>query len=446
MRKDLLKYYDVLGLSPGASPEEIKRSYRTLLHRWHPDLFKARSLMQTTAADITKELNEAYEFLIKKKLYRHFPPRAERKVFVPDPEPKPFPHQARYAYERAAKPPPAAPPPAPPPPPKPPKPRPAPPAPKPPPPEEPPAPPKSAAPRHARRWPWVILAAAAAAFWLVSLWNPPTAQTPAILTPSRALAAVGPVASPAATKPFPAAAASIVPSTPVNHQQASAAARTPEPATTTARVAESASWPSAGTVAATTFIADERPRPFLPHPTNPVANPWTRRTATPGTMQSADWVRLVDEVRRELETFEAGDSKARVIAIQGQPDEAGESVFRYGSSLVYFKQGLVFDWINRWPSLRVRTPESLGYGLLDTFTYRSSRNEVIRAQGQPTTVIGGSYYYGSSIVNFDREWVSSWNVGDRPLKARGISGLWYSESNKAQLPANFDAGRVTPRN
>lgn len=135
MRKDLLKYYEALGLSPGATPEEIKRSYRTLLHRWHPDLFKARSLMQTTAADITKELNEAYEFLIKKKLYRQFPPKTERKTFVPDPAPEPIPRAARYAYERAAAPPPREP--APPPPPVGPKPR--PPKPRPAPPKSPPA-------------------------------------------------------------------------------------------------------------------------------------------------------------------------------------------------------------------------------------------------------------------------------------------------------------------
>jgi hypothetical protein len=189
-----------------------------------------------------------------------------------------------------------------------------------------------------------------------------------------------------------------------------------------------------------------RPPQFSPRLPTPSASPWALRDAPPGALQSADWLRLVAQVRRELETFEVGDSKARVIAIQGEPDERGENVFRYGSSLIYFRQGLVSDWTNRWPSLRVRAPESLGYGLLDTFTYRSSRNEVVRAQGQPTRVTGRSYYYGSSVVNFDREWVSSWDVGDRPLKARDAADLWPSDGNPPRLPASFEAARVAPRN
>ncbi|MBV5347949.1 J domain-containing protein [bacterium] len=50
------KYYDTLGISRGASPEEIKKAYRKLAHQHHPD---------KTGGDDTKfkEINEAYEHL-----------------------------------------------------------------------------------------------------------------------------------------------------------------------------------------------------------------------------------------------------------------------------------------------------------------------------------------------------------------------------------------------
>ena len=72
MRKDFQEYYRVLGLNPGASAAKIRHAYRQLIQRWHPDHFKAGSLMQTTAEDLTKEINEAYEQLYKKQRYKKY--------------------------------------------------------------------------------------------------------------------------------------------------------------------------------------------------------------------------------------------------------------------------------------------------------------------------------------------------------------------------------------
>ena len=54
-------YYEVLGVSRTASPEEIKRAYRTLARKHHPDLQPAAE--RTEAAERFKEINEAYEVL-----------------------------------------------------------------------------------------------------------------------------------------------------------------------------------------------------------------------------------------------------------------------------------------------------------------------------------------------------------------------------------------------
>ena len=52
-------YYRVLGVSPKASDEEIKKAFRTLARKYHPDVAKDKK----TAEEKFKELNEAHEVL-----------------------------------------------------------------------------------------------------------------------------------------------------------------------------------------------------------------------------------------------------------------------------------------------------------------------------------------------------------------------------------------------
>jgi molecular chaperone DnaJ len=54
------RYYKILGVSVGANPEEIKRAFRMLALRWHPD----RNPHDAMAAERFREALEAYENLI----------------------------------------------------------------------------------------------------------------------------------------------------------------------------------------------------------------------------------------------------------------------------------------------------------------------------------------------------------------------------------------------
>ena len=65
-KKSLPNYYSVLGLSPNATSEEIKTSYRKLAKEWHPDRKKMNSEKKMA------EINQAYETLSDEKLRKEY--------------------------------------------------------------------------------------------------------------------------------------------------------------------------------------------------------------------------------------------------------------------------------------------------------------------------------------------------------------------------------------
>ncbi len=52
--------YQVLGVSPTADDDEIKRAYRELARKYHPDNFAADNPLADLATEKMKEINEAY--------------------------------------------------------------------------------------------------------------------------------------------------------------------------------------------------------------------------------------------------------------------------------------------------------------------------------------------------------------------------------------------------
>ncbi len=72
MAKD---YYKILGVSRGASPDEIKRAFRKLAQEYHPDKAGADQKKREESEKKFKEINEAYQVLsdeTKRKQYDQF--------------------------------------------------------------------------------------------------------------------------------------------------------------------------------------------------------------------------------------------------------------------------------------------------------------------------------------------------------------------------------------
>lgn len=61
-------YYETLGVSKNASQDEIKKAYRTLVKKYHPDLHPG----DAAAAEKFKEINEAHEVLSDEKKRKNY--------------------------------------------------------------------------------------------------------------------------------------------------------------------------------------------------------------------------------------------------------------------------------------------------------------------------------------------------------------------------------------
>ena len=62
----MMNPYQVLGLTPGASDEEIKKAYRNLSRKYHPDA-NINNPNKAQAEEKFKQVQQAYDQIMKEK-------------------------------------------------------------------------------------------------------------------------------------------------------------------------------------------------------------------------------------------------------------------------------------------------------------------------------------------------------------------------------------------
>jgi len=61
--KSIDDYYAILGVDPRVGSKELKKAYRGLVRKWHPDKFVRDPQRLNTAKEKLQEINEAYHAL-----------------------------------------------------------------------------------------------------------------------------------------------------------------------------------------------------------------------------------------------------------------------------------------------------------------------------------------------------------------------------------------------
>ncbi len=62
------RYYKILELEYGSDFGSIKKAYKKLLKKYHPDLFQNKPEKLKSAQEVTRQINEAYTYFERKFL------------------------------------------------------------------------------------------------------------------------------------------------------------------------------------------------------------------------------------------------------------------------------------------------------------------------------------------------------------------------------------------
>jgi hypothetical protein len=377
--EDLRECYRFLEVEPGASLDEVKRSYRELVKVWHPDRFSHDPKLRDKAVEKLKQINLSFERIVAAgETYRYSEAsakeekREQRQYGRPDSED--FPHPRR-------EPPPGAP--------------------------ADPAPPQPEAWLH-RFAPALagVGAAVIVAALIMYLTPEPEPRFLIDLPPDSERAAVAPQEQPQPKDQQPATGSArprrrlVVPTFALPQEKLFGKGSTVE------EVIAAQGRPDSATEKLFRYGTSDV------HFENGKVVSW--RNGYPRLK-----VRMVAAPNLGGRNFfTVGSTKDQVIDAQGTPDSFTETSFTYGTSKVYFVDGRVKSWrIHKQPLNAKLLPKS-DIGSPSNFTVGSSKDEVLAAQGTPDAFTDSEFHYGTSRVFFDNDRVTSWDSRHPTLRVR----------------------------
>lgn len=353
---DILKYYEILGLKPGATEVQIKQAYRKLAKVWHPDRFPNDPSLQEMAQEKLKEINLAYDYL---KSHQYTPPPEDeeyQKEEEPAPEEKPKPQERQATYTTTYK-----------------------------------------QPSFFSKIPkWFMIVIAIALIRALSgYFNAPskpqkTEYTPPLYYPVPSRPVPPAIEPPYATEKPKVQKPIIKPLTKSPQQTAKVS---PKPLQDEI-LKETQDTPQAPE-------EDSKYAPLLEQ-IQEIRNLEEQKKALP---QSHDKVATLPSPQRSVSRnyFTIGSSKNEVLAVQGTPSSIIGDTWHYDYSSIRFLDGKVKGYSNISENLHVKLPPKADSSLehrRDYFTIGSSQDEVLAVQGTPSSIIGTTWHYAYSSVQF----------------------------------------------
>ena len=423
MIENLTECYRILELAPGATQEEVKRSYRELVKVWHPDRFTGDPKLQKKAQEKLKQINLAYEWICKgeaggpRRRTAHAGKNASQAGEQSRPSGSSSSTNNRSESRAEA-------------------------------PRQPP-PPTQPTPAPTTNWgrrivqfavTVVIIAVIKAVF---STSDRPRRQTTDYAPPNNQPSQSYRAPETPAVQPMPKARQHLTLDQIVD-LHGEALKRRPDLGMS---VQEFSRYMQANQTdydfsegIASSPPPNTQPAPVPPQvtssplPEQPTAHPKAESTAdellasSKASAESPRQVEVALAKTRNLvsptpssptrDFFTVGSTKDEALAVQGTPSQFDDSAFHFGTSDVFFENGRVKSWYDGFPKLRAKLFPTSQVERREFFTVGSTKDEVLAVQGTPSQFNDSAYHYGTSDVFFEKDRVKSWYDGFPKLKAK----------------------------